>query len=158
MRRGMVGVGAYLNRAHIKNFDATGNYEVRFQVANQLARKFSDSFKLAAALRDPLEQEQARREVGRSRVAGADTLLNVSADILSLAPSLVKDTVNHIDYTVRLIGEDHVGIGADVDMRQPGYESRFREITGALLDRGYRKEAIQKILGGNCVRVSRPQQ
>ena len=150
---GMVGVGAYLNLAQIKGLDATGYYQRRFQLVSHLAQKYSDPFRLAAALREPLEQEQARRELKQTNSRTADTSLNFSTDIASL----VTDTVNHVDYIVRLIGEDHVGIGTDVDMRLPGYESLFRELTKALLARGYQKEAIQKILGGNFVRVFRAQ-
>ena len=150
---GMVGVGAYLNRTQIKDLDATGYYERRFQIVNHLAHKYSDPFRLAAALREPQEQEQARKELGQSDSERVDTSLNFSGDIASLA----TDTVNHIDHIVRLVGEDFVGVGTDVDMRLPGYESLFRELTGTLLERGYQKEAIQKILGGNFVRVFRAQ-
>ena len=150
---GMVGVGAYLNRNQIKGLDATGYYERRFQIANHLARKYSDPFRLAAGLRQPLEQEQARKELGQPASERVETSLNFSGDIASL----VTDTVNHIDHIVQLIGEDSVGVGTDVDMRLPGYESLFRELTKTLLKRGYRKEAIQKILGRNFVRVFRAQ-
>lgn len=151
--RGMVGVGAYLNRAQIKTLDATGYYERRFQVANHLSHKYSDPFRLAAALREPREQEQARKVLGQSDSERMDTSLNFSGDIASL----VTETANHIDHIVRLVGEDFVGVGTDVDMRLPGYESLFRELTKTLLKRGYQKEAIQKILGGNFVRVFRAQ-
>jgi membrane dipeptidase len=151
---GMVGVGAYLNRVQVQGLDATGYYERRFEVANHLARKYSDPFRLAAALREPREQEQARKELGQTGIKTVDTSLNFSGDIASL----VRDTVNHVDHIVRLIGEDHVGIGTDVDMRLPGYESLFRELTKTLVERGYRKETIQKILGANFVRVFRAQQ
>ena len=150
---GMVGVGAYLNRTQIKDLDATGYYERRFQIVNHLAHKYSDPFRLAAALREPQEQEQARKELGQSDSERVDTSLNFSGDIASL----VTETVNHIDHIVQLVGEDSVGVGTDVDMRLPGYESLFRELTRALLERGYQKEAIQKILGGNFVRVFRAQ-
>jgi len=150
---GMVGVGAYLNRTQIKDLDATGYYERRFQIVNHLAHKYSDPFRLAAALREPQEQEQARKELGQSDSERVDTSLNFSGDIASL----VTETVNHIDHIVRLVGEDSVGVGTDVDMRLPGYESLFRELTRTLLERGYQKEAIQKILGGNFVRVFRAQ-
>lgn len=150
---GVVGVGAYLNQAQVKGLDATGYYERRFQIVNHLAQKYSDPFRLAAALRAPLEQEQARKELGQPASERVDTSLNFSGDIASL----VTQTVNHIDYIVQLVGEDFVGVGTDVDMRLPGYESLFHELTGALLKRGYQKATIQKILGGNFVRVFRAQ-
>jgi membrane dipeptidase len=66
--------------------------------------------------------------------------------------------IDHIDYIVKLIGADHVGLGSDFD----GIESAPRElddvtsyplITRELLKRGYSKEDIEKILGGNFIRV-----
>jgi len=150
---GMVGVGAYLNGTQIKDLDATGYYERRFQISSHLAQRYSDPFRLAAALRQPLEQELARKELGQPASERVDTSLNFSGGI----GPLVMETVNHIDHIVQLVGEDSVGVGTDVDMRLPGYESLFRELTRTLLKRGYRKEAIQKILGGNFVRVFRAQ-
>jgi membrane dipeptidase len=66
--------------------------------------------------------------------------------------------IDHIDYIVKLIGADHVGLGSDFD----GIESAPKElndvsdmplITKALLERGYSKKDIYKILGGNFIRV-----
>ncbi len=76
-----------------------------------------------------------------------------------LRPS-IKQMVDHIDYIVKLIGIDHVGIGSDFD----GIESPPRElddvtgfplVTKELLNRGYRRKDIKKILGGNFIRVLR---
>ncbi len=66
--------------------------------------------------------------------------------------------IDHIDYMVKLIGADHVGLGSDFD----GIESAPKElndvsdmplITKALLERGYSRKDIKKILGGNFIRV-----
>ena len=66
--------------------------------------------------------------------------------------------IDHIDYIVKLIGVDHVGLGSDFD----GIESAPQGlndvtamplITKALLERGYSKTDIEKILGGNFIRV-----
>jgi microsomal dipeptidase-like Zn-dependent dipeptidase/gamma-glutamyl-gamma-aminobutyrate hydrolase PuuD len=69
----------------------------------------------------------------------------------------VKDAVDHIDYIVKTVGIDHVGIGSDFD---GGGEllgcksvSEFPQITIELLRRGYSEEAIAKIWGGNLMRV-----
>ena len=69
----------------------------------------------------------------------------------------VEEIVNHIDYAVRLIGVDHVGIGTDFD-GGGGVEgcddvSQMPEITKELLRRGYSEEEIEKIWGGNLMRV-----
>lgn len=66
--------------------------------------------------------------------------------------------MTHLDYIVKLIGIDHVGLGADFDgMEAPPLELNGVEdyplITKALLERGYSKKDIFKILGGNFIRV-----
>jgi membrane dipeptidase len=65
--------------------------------------------------------------------------------------------VDHIDFVVELIGVDHVGIGTDFD-GGGGVEgcndvSEMPNITEELLRRGYSEEDIQKIWGGNIMRV-----
>ena len=68
--------------------------------------------------------------------------------------------LNHLDYIVKLVGVDHVGLGSDFDgIEAPPLELDGVEnmplITKALLERGYSKKEIQKILGGNFIRVFR---
>ena len=72
-------------------------------------------------------------------------------------PATVKDFVNHIDYAVKLIGIDHVGISSDFD--GGGGLSDWRDasqtfnITLELVRRGYTEEQIGKIWSGNLLRV-----
>jgi microsomal dipeptidase-like Zn-dependent dipeptidase len=69
----------------------------------------------------------------------------------------VKDAVDHIDYIVKTVGIDHVGIGSDFDgggeLVDCKSVSEFPQITMELLRRGYSEEAIAKIWGGNLMRV-----
>jgi membrane dipeptidase len=72
----------------------------------------------------------------------------------------LADVCNHIDHVVKTAGIDHVGIGSDFDgvPRLPvGLEdvSAYPRITQELLNRGYNKEQIHKILGGNALRILR---
>lgn len=69
----------------------------------------------------------------------------------------LKELVNHIDYVVKLIGVDHVGIGTDFD-GGGGVEgcddvSQLPRITEELLHRGYSEKDIEKIWGGNIMHV-----
>jgi membrane dipeptidase len=66
--------------------------------------------------------------------------------------------IDHIDHIVQLIGVNHVGLGSDFD----GIESApqqldgvqdFPNITRALLERGYTRRDVRKILGGNFIRL-----
>ncbi len=69
----------------------------------------------------------------------------------------VKDAVDHIDHVVQVIGIDYVGIGTDFD-GGGGIEgcrdvSQMKNITIELLRRGYSRKDIEKIWGGNIMRV-----
>jgi membrane dipeptidase len=66
--------------------------------------------------------------------------------------------LDHMDHIVKLIGPNGVGLGSDFD----GIESAPRPLddvtampllTKGLLERGYSKKDIRKILGGNFIRV-----
>jgi membrane dipeptidase len=78
----------------------------------------------------------------------------------SKALGTLSDVVDHIEHIIRVAGIDHVGIGSDFDgvPRLPiGLEdvSTYPRITQELLNRGHKREAIHKILGGNILRVLR---
>lgn len=69
----------------------------------------------------------------------------------------IKDFVDHIDYAVKLIGADHVGLGSDFDGGEIPLDmadaSEMYKITEELVRRGYSEEDIKKILGKNTLRV-----
>ncbi|MBL30740.1 MAG: membrane dipeptidase [Flavobacteriaceae bacterium] len=69
----------------------------------------------------------------------------------------VKNVVDHIDHIVNVAGIDHVGIGCDFD-GGGGIEgvfdaSEIMNITIELVRRGYSEDQIEKIWGGNLIRV-----
>jgi membrane dipeptidase len=68
--------------------------------------------------------------------------------------------IDHIDHMVKLVGADHVGLGADYDGAESypkGLDdvSKYPLITEALLQRGYSAKDVKKILGGNFIRLLR---
>jgi membrane dipeptidase len=78
-------------------------------------------------------------------------------DFQNLRPPLSL-LIDHIDYIVKLVGVDYVGLGSDFD----GIESAPKELDGvedfpkiaqALLHKGYNRKDIERILGGNLIRV-----
>ncbi len=73
------------------------------------------------------------------------------------AAANVKDFVNHIDYAVKLIGIDHVGISSDFDGGGgiDGWNSAAEafNVTLELVRRGYTEEQIGKLWSGNLLRV-----
>ena len=69
----------------------------------------------------------------------------------------VADFVNHIDYAVKLIGIDHVGISSDFD-GGGGVEgwsdaTETFNVTLELVRRGYTEAQIGKLWSGNLLRV-----
>ena len=66
--------------------------------------------------------------------------------------------IDHIDYIVKLVGVDYVGLGSDFDginltPQQLDDVTTYPVITKALVEKGYSKKDIFKILGGNLLRV-----
>ncbi len=78
-------------------------------------------------------------------------------EVKGMLPSL-SAVIDHIDYIVKLVGVDYVGLGSDFDgipYPPAGLEdvSMYPSITEGLLKRGYKTKEIEKILGGNFIRV-----
>ena len=84
---------------------------------------------------------------------------------MNFAPAFVhpeeatlEGVVDHIDHIVDLVGPDHVGLGSDFDgipYTPKGLEdvSKMPDITRELVNRGYEKDDIEKILGRNHLRL-----
>ena len=75
-----------------------------------------------------------------------------------LPPVYVSRVVDHIDHIVKLVGVDHVGIGSDFDGVQAttadlATVADLPNLTKELLKRGYSESDVDKILGGNMLRV-----
>jgi len=76
------------------------------------------------------------------------------------APQItVVDVVNHIDHIVKLVGADYVGFGSDFDGVGGSLPSDLKDVSqypniiAELLKRGYSEADIEKICGGNLLRV-----
>lgn len=66
--------------------------------------------------------------------------------------------IQHIEYIIQLVGVDYVGLGSDFDgitVTPQGLDdvTSYPLITKALVEKGYNKKDIFKILGGNFLRV-----
>ena len=69
----------------------------------------------------------------------------------------LQDAVDHIEHVIKLTSVDHVGIGMDLDGggKVIGLDdvSDIGVITEELVRRGYSAKDIEKIWGGNIMRV-----
>jgi membrane dipeptidase len=71
----------------------------------------------------------------------------------------VTDVANHIDHVVKLVGVDVVGLGSDFDGVGDSLPTGLKDVSQypnliyELLRRGYSEKDIQKICGGNLLRV-----
>ena len=70
----------------------------------------------------------------------------------------VEDWTNHVDYAVKLIGEDSVGIGLDFAEAGGSHlrdfdATSYPRLTEALVARGYSPARVRKILGENWLRL-----
>lgn len=103
------------------------------------------------------QQLDVMRDVG-----GVIQITAVSAFIRPQAkPDAVRvpDFVDHIDYAVARIGIDHVGISSDFD--GGGWFNGWKDasespnLTAELVKRGYTRDQIAALWGGNFLRVLR---
>lgn len=95
--------------------------------------------------------DAAHKKLARDRVRREEFLKR-------LPPVSVARIVDHIDHIVKLVGVDHVGIGSDFDGIQAvpadlKSVADLPNLTAELLRRGYSEIDIDKILGGNMLRV-----
>jgi len=100
---------------------------------------------------DEEKGDVAHKKLARDRVRQREYLNR-------LPPVTVARIADHIDHIVKLVGIDHVGIGSDFDGVQvvPADLKSIADLpnlTAELLRRGYSESEIDKILGGNMLRV-----
>ncbi|MBL0153219.1 MAG: dipeptidase [Chitinophagaceae bacterium] len=109
---------------------------------------------------------------GKGKEVITDSLMNILHDTaqvrikteqlieseLEKARPTLAELVDHIDYIVKLVGDDYAGIGSDYDgvsklPLQLDDATTYPLITAELLRRGYSEKSVRKILGGNVLRV-----
>jgi membrane dipeptidase len=124
-----------------------------------VSQKYVDRRKQLAAQHDP-DYEKVQAFFYQAQTA--ETRKQLDAAIAALEPKLprppLSDLIDHIDHMVKVAGVDHVGLGSDfdgIDCSPHGLDSAadLPKITQALYERGYNAADVQKILGGNLMRV-----
>lgn len=118
------------------------------------AKKDQVDSEIAALVKKASDEEQgdvAHKKLARDRVRREEFLKR-------LPPVSVSRVVDHIDHIVKLVGIDHVGIGSDFDGIQATVSdlssvADLPNLTRELLRRGYSASDVEKILGGNVLRM-----
>lgn len=157
--RGLANVARNLDDEMLKALAKTGGVACVLFYPEFLEPGWSEKKKRVDAEIAPLVQrasDETRGSVGQKKLAR--DRVRVEEYAKRLPPVSVSRVVDHIDYIVKLIGIDHVGVGSDFDGVQavPTDLTNVAELpnlTAELLRRGYSEEDISKILGGNMLRV-----
>ncbi len=116
------------------------------------ARKWSDQ------LNDALETYRAEHDLADGDPA-LDSFRKDWKDTHPYPYATLGDALDHIDRVVRLAGIDHVGIGSDYDGVGDTLPRDLKDVASypnlilGLRTRGYSDRNIEKILGGNLMRV-----
>ena len=76
-----------------------------------------------------------------------------------LGEATIRDAVAHLEHAISVMGIDHVGVGTDFDgdggIKGMADASEIINFTIQLLRRRYSEADIEKIWGGNWLRVLR---
>ena len=130
------------------------NYHVAF-----LSQKFQDASKANPELGKQIEAEAKKRCAGNEacELIEADKITRDYVAQGKLPRVEWTEIIDHIDHAVKLVGAEHVGLGSDFDGADMPYgmedATHLPQITSALLAKGYSPADIQKILGGNTLRL-----
>jgi membrane dipeptidase len=94
---------------------------------------------------------------GDERAAYDEKLSAIDKEYPGDPPATLSDFVDHIDYAANLLGIDHVGIASDFDGGGGviGWQDAAEtlNVTLELVRRGYTEAQIEKLWGGNLLRV-----
>ncbi|HYO91357.1 MAG TPA: membrane dipeptidase, partial [Pyrinomonadaceae bacterium] len=157
--RGLANVARNLDDEMLRALAKTGGVACVLFYPEFLEPGWSEKKKRVDAEIAPLVQrasDETRGTVGQKKLAR--DRVRVEEYAKRLPHVTVSRVVDHIDYIVKLVGIDHVGVGSDFDGIQavPTDLTNVAELpnlTAELLRRGYSEEDISKILGGNMLRV-----
>jgi membrane dipeptidase len=139
----------------VSHLSETGFWDVIKRSKAPIVASHSNCYSLCPHLRN-LKDEQIKALADKGGVIGITFVPNFLTQ--EKRKTTVGDVVKHIDYLVEKVGVDYIGLGSDFDgtgglpLGLEGVD-KVPNITGELLDRGYKEKDIKKILGENFLRV-----
>jgi membrane dipeptidase len=172
----MNSLGILIDAAHASEkttLDAIEFSEKPIMISHTGARSVFNTLRMAT-------DEELKALAAKGGVAGVHTGVNVLSDAKYQS---VEHMIDHIDYIVNLVGVDHVAVGSDNyfgdknanhahSIKQHAADglqsylnfncdymdyienpSEWKNITRALVKRGYSQPDIIKLIGGNCIRL-----
>ncbi|WP_298247172.1 dipeptidase [uncultured Christiangramia sp.] len=146
-----VAFSSYLNTEKHNAF-SKAETEVYKYTADQLGLSYLESDSVRKL--DETAKENYYTDLKKIRTAAKPALDNLNE---TSTPVAVIDFVDHIDYLVKKIGIDHVGISSDFDGGGGIYgwddASETLNVTIELVRRGYSEQEIAKLWGENLLRV-----
>jgi len=139
----------------VSHLSETGFWDVIKRSKTPIVASHSNCYALCPHPRN-LKDEQIKVLADKGGVIGITFVPNFLSQ--EKRKTTVKDVVKHIDYLVEKVGVDCIGLGSDFDGTGDlplGLEGvdKIPNLTEELLDRGYKEREIEKILGGNFLRV-----
>lgn len=145
-RMGVLGMVVDVSHLSEKSF-----WDVLKATRGPVVATHSNAFGLTNHVRN-LTDEQLRALARRRGVVGVNFYPAFTGG------ATVDHVLAHIDYLVKVMGVNHIALGSDFDgftQNVAGLEdvSRLPNLTAGLLARGYSRDAVKKILGGNALRV-----
>lgn len=152
--------GGVVQTVAFKSYLNTEKYEARNEKIKEIEKLVMDSLGMASISRkEVMALPSGEREAYISKYTQVRGIVDAKTEKMTDLPPAVDvgDFVDHIDYMVKLIGIDHVGISSDFD-GGGGIEgwsdaSETFNVTLELVKRGYTEDEIEKLWGGNLLRV-----
>ena len=151
---GVVQTVAFRQYVDIDKFNSNNqaSQELYKEVAKELGVPYRTMKEIRGLRGDALEEAYVNYETILKVAEGRKGEINTT-----YPPVNVSDFVDHIDYIVKLIGIEHVGISSDFDGGGGilGWKdaSETLNVTKELVKRGYSEEDISKLWGENLLRV-----
>lgn len=153
--------GGVVQTVAFRGYVSKEKSELRAKLTGEILRELAEKEGLKVLERaDVLKMPEAERaEYGAKLNAFRTKMMpEIKERLKDKAPDVnVQDFVNHIDYLVKKMGIDHVGISSDFDGGGgvEGWDdaSETFNVTLELVRRGYTKKQIEKLWSGNLLRV-----
>jgi membrane dipeptidase len=153
--------GGVVQAVAFRGYVSKEKSELRQKLTGEILRELAEkeNFKILERA-DVLKLSETERAEYGAKLNAFRTKMRpvINERLKDKAPDVnVQDFVNHIDYLVKKIGIDHVGISSDFDGGGgvEGWDdaSETFNVTLELVRRGYTKKQIAKLWSGNLLRV-----